>query len=104
MSDWNQLLPSSHTDTFTRDRLPPRAQWPVFIADRPELNYPDTLNATDELVDRHVREGRGARLAVHGVRDIERHAEPFAWTYAQLQEQVNRIAQVLRDALKGGMS
>ena len=45
MSDWNHLLPSSHTDTFTRDRLPPRAQWPVFIADRPELNYPDTARA-----------------------------------------------------------
>ena len=95
MNNWNALLPSSHTDTFTRDRLPPREQWPVFVADRPELAYPDTLNATDELVDRHVREGRGVRVALHGVRDIERHAEPFAWTYAQLQAQVNRIAQVL---------
>ena len=95
MSNWNQLLPSSHTDTFTRDRLPPQDQWPVFVADRPELAYPDALNAAEELVDRHVREGRGQRVALHGVRDIERHAEPFAWTYAQLQEQVDRIAQVL---------
>ncbi|MFM8577076.1 MAG: AMP-binding protein [Limnohabitans sp.] len=89
------MLPSSHPDTFTRDRLPPQDQWPVFVADRPELAYPDALNAAEELVDRHVREGRGQRVALHGVRDIERHAEPFAWTYAQLQEQVDRIAQVL---------
>ena len=61
MSDWNQLLPSSHTDTFTRDRLPPKEQWPVFLADLPELNYPDTLNAATELVDLHVQQGRGQR-------------------------------------------
>ena len=95
MSDWNDLLPSSHTDTFTRDRLPPKDQWPVFIADRPELHYPDTLNAATELVDRHVHSSRGQRTAVHGVTDIERHGGPFRWTYAELQDKVNRIAQVL---------
>ena len=95
MSNWNELLPSSHTDTFTRDRLPPKDQWPVFIADRPELQYPDTLNAADELVDRHVREGRGQRIALRGVTDIEQHSGEFCWTYAELQDKVNRIAQVL---------
>jgi len=95
MSDWNTLLPSSHTDTFTRDRLPPKAQWPVFVADLPELNYPDTLNAAAELVDRHVREGRGQRVALHGMTDIDQHSGAFSWTYAELQDKVNRIAQVL---------
>ncbi len=95
MSNWNDLLPSSHTDTFTRDRLPPKDQWPVFIADRSELDYPDTLNAATELVDRHVQAGQGQRIAVHGVTDIERHDGPFRWTYAELQDKVNRIAQVL---------
>ena len=95
MSHWNELLPSSHTDTFTRDRLPPKDQWPLFIADRPELQYPDTLNAADELVDRHVREGRGQRIALLGVTDIERHSGEFRWTYAELQDKVSRIAQVL---------
>src|SRR5574343_1179909 len=95
MSNWNDLLPSSHTDTFTRDRLPPKAQWPVFVADRPELNYPDTLNAATELVDRHAREGRGQRVALHGVTDIDRRTGEFQWTYAELQDKVNRSAQVL---------
>lgn len=95
MSDWNTLLPSSHTDTFTRDRLPPQDQWPLFIADRPELAYPDTLNAATELVDRHLQQGRGQRTALHGVTNIEQHSGEFSWTYAELQDQVNRIAQVL---------
>ena len=38
MSD-NTLAPSSHVDTFARDRLPPPAQWPVFVFDRPEVRY-----------------------------------------------------------------
>ncbi len=99
MRDWNLLLPSSHADTFTRDRLPPQDQWPVFVADRPELDYPDTLNVVSALLDRHVLEGRGDRMALHGVRhmgsEMGNGVGDFSWTYAQLQEQVNRIAQVL---------
>lgn len=95
MSDWNTLLPSSHTDTFTRDRLPPKDQWPVFVADRPELAYPDTLNVITELVDQHVLNGRGQRVALRGVTDIDQHTGLFSWTYAELQDKVNRIAQVL---------
>jgi 2-aminobenzoate-CoA ligase len=95
MSDWNTLLPSSHTDTFTRDRLPPKNQWPFFMSDLPELDYPNTLNAAVELVDRHVLHGRGQRTALYGVTNIEAHSEVFNWTYAELQGKVNRIAQVL---------
>ena len=95
MSDWNQLLPSSHTDTFARDRLPPKDQLPVFMADRPELDYPDQINCAVELVDRHVSEGRGSRIALHGVSDFNKGGGDFSWTYAQLQDKSNRIAQVL---------
>jgi 2-aminobenzoate-CoA ligase len=95
MKDWNELLPSSHTDTFSRDRLPPKDQLPVFMADLPELNYPDQLNCAVELVDRHVREGRGDRIALHGVSDFNTGGGDFSWTYAQLQDKSNRIAQVL---------
>ena len=95
MKDWNELLPSSHTDAFSRDRLPTKDQLPVFMADLPELNYPDQLNCAVELVDRHVREGRGDRIALHGVSDFNTGGGDFSWTYAQLQEKTNRIAQVL---------
>ncbi len=95
MRDWNELLPSRHTDTFTREHLPPQAQWPVFVANRPELNYPDVLNCALELVDRHVREGHGARTAVHGVRNFAAMDEAFSWSYAELADKTDRIAQVL---------
>jgi 2-aminobenzoate-CoA ligase len=94
MSDWNTLLPSSHADTFTRDRLPPPAQWPLFLADLPELNYPDVLNITNTWVDEHVKQGRGHRVALHGA-NLSDHQAGFSWTYAQLQSQIDAIAHVL---------
>jgi len=95
MKDWNTLLPSRHVDTFTRDRLPPQHQWPLFIADRPELDYPNDFNCAVELVDRHVHAGHGQRTALHGVTDPERHEGAFRWTYAELKDKTDRIAQVL---------
>ena len=96
MSDWNQLLPSSHVDTFTRDKMPPSSQWPLFIADRPELAYPDTLNAAQALVDANVEAGRADRTALIGATDAS-HQFFYVWTYAKLLDQVNRIAQVLTE-------
>ncbi|MEY4725897.1 MAG: Benzoate--CoA ligase [Pseudomonadota bacterium] len=84
-------LLSSHTDTFAHDHLPPVEAWPVFVFDRPEVQYPEQLNACVELLDVHVRAGHGSRPAVHGVGA----QGPFTWSYAQLQAQVDRIAHVL---------
>jgi 2-aminobenzoate-CoA ligase len=85
------LAPSSHTDTFTRDHLPPLDQWPVFVFDRPEVQYPEQLNCVQALLDEHVAQGRGDRTAVRGI-DA---SGSVAWTYAQLQTKVNQIAHVL---------
>ena len=85
------LLPSSHLDTYVREQLPPEDQWPEFIFDRPELVYPALLNVTSELVDIHVAQGHGSRPALHG----HDGQAPFMWTYAQLQDRVDRIAHVL---------
>ena len=95
MTPLSTLAPSSHTDTFARDRLPPMAQWPEFLFDAPEVQYPAHINCAMELVDRHVREGRGDRIAVHGVSDFATGGGDFSWTYAQLQDKSHRIAQVL---------
>ena len=53
--------PTAHTDTFTRDNLPPADQWPDLATDRPEFQYPDYLNAAVELTDRNVERGFGDR-------------------------------------------
>ena len=85
------LAPSSYLDTFARDHLPPAAQWPVFLFDRPELQYSEQLNATCELVDVHVKNGHGDRKALHG----RNQAGDFSWTYADLLDRVDRICHVL---------
>ncbi|MFH9072540.1 AMP-binding protein [Streptomyces alboflavus] len=83
---------SGHVDTFARDHLPPREQWPALVRDRPELHYPDRLNCGTELLDRSARR--------HGTdRPAFRTTDGAVWTYGRLQEQVDRIAHVLTDEL-----
>ena len=79
---------SAHVDTFAADNLPPKDQWPEFINLDP-LGYPERMNCAVELVDRNVSEGRGDKLAVVGA--------STRWTYSQLAEKINRIANVLVD-------
>lgn len=77
---------SAHTDTFAADNLPPRELWPDFI-NLEKLGYPERMNCAVELIDKNVAEGRGDKLAL--VSPTER------WTYGELAEKVNRIANVL---------
>jgi 2-aminobenzoate-CoA ligase len=82
---------SAHLDTFARDNLPPRAQWPDFLFELPELKYPERMNCVVELLDRWIAAGRGNRPCLISPAET--------WTYAQLAERVNRIANVLTRAL-----
>jgi 2-aminobenzoate-CoA ligase len=81
------MTASAHVDTFARDNLPPRAQWPDFRFDLPELQYPERMNCAVELLDRWLAAGYGERPCLI--------APGEALTYAQLAERVNRIANVL---------
>jgi 2-aminobenzoate-CoA ligase len=82
---------SGHIDTFARDRLPPAELWPVLRLDRPEFQYPERLNCVSVLLDRWLEQGCGDRPCLI--------APGQAWTYAELAERVNRIANVLTDRL-----
>ena len=81
---------SCHVDTFVLDNLPPAAEQPDFI-NLNRLGYPEQLNAAAELVDRHVAEGRGERLAIR--------APGVRWTYADLARIIDRMANVLTGEL-----
>lgn len=78
---------SAHVDTFARDRLPPREQWPEMRFDLPELQMATQLNCVGELLDAWIERGEGGRVALIGA--------GVRWTYAELQTQANRIARVL---------
>jgi len=90
------LGPSAHVDTFTRDNLPPAAQWPDLLLDRTEFQYPDYLNAAVELTDRQVEKGFSDNVALIG--------NGRRRTYKELTDWSNRLAHALVDdfAVKPG--
>jgi len=88
---------TAHTDTFARDHLPPRDQWPEFRLDLPELRYPARMNCGVELLDRMVAAGHGESPALRALRYDGR---PAAATYRQVLARANQIAHVLRHDLR----
>jgi 2-aminobenzoate-CoA ligase len=82
---------SGHLDTFARDNLPPRRLWPDLLLDRPEHHYPERLNCVSVLLDRWIAQGHADRLCLI--------SPTLAWTYGELAERVNRIANVLTGPL-----
>ena len=84
---------TSHIDTFARDHLPAPEAQPEYLFDLPELKVlPERLNCASELLDRHVKEGRGDRPCVSA-------PDGPRWTYAELQREADRIAHVLVEEL-----
>jgi 2-aminobenzoate-CoA ligase len=70
--------------------LPPRDLWPEYTVPEEFADTPMELNLADFLLDRHVREGRGGNVAIKFMDKTV--------TYAQLQEQVNKFGNALKDA------
>ena len=82
---------SAHVDTFTRENLPPREQWPELMFKLPELVYSPALNCAAELLDRQVEAGRGDQRCI--VTDDE------TWTYRDLLEKSSQVAHALVDEM-----
>src|SRR2546427_1337300 len=82
---------SAHVDTFTRENLPPREQWPELLFKLPEVGYSPVLNCAAELLDRQVEAGRGDQRCV--VTDDE------TWTYRDLLDKSNQVAHALVDEM-----
>jgi len=90
-------MPSTPTDTFARDRLPPPERMPTLLFGLPELQrLPARLNCAAALLDRWVAQGQGERACVMGTAP---DGAPIRWTYADLQREANRIARVLVEDL-----
>jgi 2-aminobenzoate-CoA ligase len=79
------LGPTAHTDSFTRNNLPPLDQWPDFLLDG--FQYPDRLNAGVELTDRMVERGFGDHTALIG--------NGRRRTYKELSDWTSRLAYAL---------
>lgn len=83
---------SAHVDTFAADHLPPQTEWPPMDYSQPaELaKYPDRMNCADWLLDRQIEK--------FGERPVLRTPDSM-WTYNELRDVANRIANVLVDEL-----
>ena len=81
------MAQSAHVDSFARDNLPPREQWPALIFTRPEYQYPERLNCVSRFLDRWVEEGHGDAPCIF--------TPAQTYSYRELQRLVNRIANVL---------
>jgi benzoate-CoA ligase len=75
--DADTLLAGAEVDSF-----------PVSACDE---QFQEVFNAAEYFVDRHVREGRGERIAIE--------CEEQRVTYSQLSERVNRLGTALREVL-----
>jgi 2-aminobenzoate-CoA ligase len=70
------------------NELPPLEDWGERVYTRPELQYPDELNAAAELLDRNVAEGRGARPAIYYKDEVI--------TYDELLKRVNQMGNAMK--------
>jgi len=77
---------SAHVDTFVRDNLPPRDQWPEMKFTLPELQFPERYNASS-MLETAIANGHGARSAVL--------LSAITLTYDTLLQEASRIAHVL---------
>jgi 2-aminobenzoate-CoA ligase len=84
-------VPTAYQDTFASDHLPPADALPEFdFTGTPELAaYADHMNVAAELLDNAIGQGFGDNAVTHLV-DI-------SWTYRELLDRANRIAEVLTE-------
>ncbi len=81
--------PSGHIDDFCARHFPAPELLPQIFYSRPELQYRNRLNCAVELLDRTVGRGWGSRTAIIH--------ETGTWTYAELLDRANQLANVLVD-------
>jgi 2-aminobenzoate-CoA ligase len=84
------MMSSGHVDTFCRDSLPARDQWPELVFDIEDVRYPERLNCVTELLD-HVIDRHGPD------RPCLRTANGGVMTYADVLREVERTCHVLCD-------
>lgn len=80
---------SAHSDTFSRDNLPPLEDWPDLNLEG--FTYPDRLNVGAELTDKMVEKGFGDRTALIG--------NGRRRTYKELSDWTNRLAAAMVEDL-----
>ncbi|MHA3787907.1 AMP-binding protein [Flavobacterium hauense] len=80
-----------YDDNFAHNHLPHASLQAECFTGHPDFEFPEDLNCVERLLDRHIAEGNGDRVAI---RTFE-----TTWTYNDLFEKANQIAHVLTESL-----
>ncbi len=84
-------MKTAHLDTFVHDNVPPIELQPEFIFELPELEFPSEMNCAVELLDQAISKGFGERICIQ--------CDRLTWTYQDLLDQANQMANVLKNEL-----
>ncbi|MFL9835993.1 AMP-binding protein [Flavobacterium sp. ST-75] len=76
-----------YEDNFAHDHLPVVELQAQCFTGHPDFEFPEDLNCVERLLDRHITEGNGDKIAIRTF-DMQ-------WTYRDLYEKSNQIAHVL---------
>lgn len=76
-----------YQDNFAHDNLPPKSLQPDYIFDDIDFELPENVNCAERLLDKHIADGNGHRIAIRTF--------GTTWTFNDLYEKANQIAQVL---------
>ena len=88
---WNFKM-KHYEDNFAHDNIPSQDLQPDYVfLDLPQFQRPEMLNCVDQLLDNHIKKGRGNNVCLRTLEET--------WTYQDLYEKANQIAHVLVDDL-----
>jgi 2-aminobenzoate-CoA ligase len=80
-----------YEDNFAHSHLPHASLMPECFTGHPDFEFPEDLNCVERLLDRHITEGNGEKIAI---RTFEGN-----WNYRELYEKANQVAHVLREEM-----
>ena len=81
-----------YEDNFAHNSLPNKQLQPDYLfTDLPQFQHPEMLNCVEQLLDNHIKEGRGNSICIQTFDSTS--------TYQDLFEKANQIAHVLVDDL-----
>lgn len=81
-----------YEDNFAHDHLPKQSLHAECFTGHPDFEFPADLNCVEQLLDRHIAEGNGDRVAIRTF--------DSTWTFKDLYEKANQIAHVLTENLE----
>ena len=77
-----------YEDEFAHDHLPDLSLQPDYLFELPQFQHSQEGNCVEQLLDRHILEGRGEAVCLQTFKT--------RWTYRDLFEKSNQIAHVLK--------